>query len=72
MDHDAPEREELNRDESLAIIRMHLRLYFRARAKLDRACLEAADSMRDFDQAMRDALPMDDWDDDVIAEIARG
>ena len=72
MDHDAPEREELNRDESLAIIRMHLRLYFRARAKLDRACLEAADSARGFGKAMGDALPMDDWDDDEIAAIVRG
>ena len=72
IDHDAPEREELNLMESLTIVRMHYRLFCRAERKRDIACLKAAEAMRSFGKAMRDALPMDDWDDDEIAAIVRG
>ena len=63
MDQDVPEREVLNLLELITIYWMHQRL-------LNRACLKAADAMRSFAKAMADALPMDDWDDDVIAECA--
>lgn len=72
MDHEAPEREELNAMEDAAIVKMHLRLFFRTRAKFHRACGEAAEACREFTKAWANAIPMDDWDDDVIAEIARG
>ena len=72
MDHDAPEREELNLIESLTIVRMHYRLFCRAERKRDLACLKAAEAMCIFGKAMRDALPMYDWDDDEIAAIVRG
>ena len=70
MDHDAPEREELNAMEAKAIVGMHLRLFFRKRRKFYCACGKAAESMRRLAKAMADNYPMDDWDDDVIAEIA--
>ena len=63
MDHDAPEREILNLLETMMIYRVSRRL-------LDRQFDKAADAVRSFGKAAADALPMDDWDDDVIAEIA--
>ena len=70
IDHDAPEREELNLMESLTIVRMHYRLFCRAERKRDIACLKAAEAMRRFAKAMADNFPMDDWDNDVIAKCA--
>lgn len=63
MDHDAPEREVLNALESITIYRVQWRL-------LDRQFVKAAEAMRRFTKVMADNYPMDDWDDDVIAEIA--
>lgn len=65
MNHDAPEREVLNLMEMITIYQVQRRL-------LDRQFVKATEAMRRFAKVMAEHFPMDDWDDEVIEEIARG